>query len=257
MIPKIIHFCWLSGDEYPKIIKKCIESWQKKLPDYELVLWDTKKFDINSTTWTKQAFEAKQYAFAADYIRLHALYNYGGIYLDSDVEVLKTFDNLLDLPYFMGVDRGDGIEAAVIGAQKGSDWIQNCLEYYDNRSFIKKNGSYDQEILPVIMRSQIEQYKKTVQLKTNEVDGIDSLIEDKNTVFLFPYEYFSPKDHQTRQVFKSKNTYCIHHFNHSWFTLLNVIRLEVIKLIGLKTTEKIISLFNLRKLISKFKKPTD
>ncbi|TXE18358.1 glycosyl transferase [Psychroserpens burtonensis] len=251
MIPKIIHFCWLSFDEYPKVIKKCIESWQNKLPDYEFVLWDTNKFDINSTTWTKQAFEAKQYAFAADYIRLHALYNYGGIYLDSDVEVLKTFDELLDLPYFVGLQCDNNIEAAIIGAQKGTDWIKGCLEHYDNKSFIKEDGSYNQEILPVVMRSQIKKYKKIIQLKSSEVQGIEILIEDKSSLFLFPSEYFSPKDHQTRQVFKTKNTYCIHHYNHSWFTLLNVIRLEVIKVIGLKTTEKIIGIVNMRKLISK------
>ena len=83
MIPKIIHLCWLSGDEYPPMIKKCIESWKRYLPDYEIMLWDTKRFDVNSVLWTKQAFECKKYAFAADYIRLYALYHYGGIYLDS------------------------------------------------------------------------------------------------------------------------------------------------------------------------------
>jgi len=118
MIPKIIHFCWLSNDEYPKKIKKCVASWRKKLPDYEFILWDTNKFDINSTLWTKQAYETKKYAFAADYIRLHAIYTYGGIYLDTDVEVLKRFDNLLNLPYFIGSQHDHLMEAAVIGAEK-------------------------------------------------------------------------------------------------------------------------------------------
>ena len=138
MIPKIIHFCWLSDDEYPKLIKKCIESWKNKLPDYELILWDTKKFDLNSTIWTKQAFEAKKYAFAADYIRLYAVYTYGGIYLDSDVEVLKKFDSLLNLPYFAGLEQNEIIEAAVFGAEKGTDWVADCMRYYDDRPFIKK-----------------------------------------------------------------------------------------------------------------------
>ena len=90
MIPKIIHFCWMSGDAYPEKIKKCIESWKQKLPDYEIWLWDTNRFDINQSIWVKEAFEAKRYAFCADYIRCYALYNYGGVYLDSDVEVLKS-----------------------------------------------------------------------------------------------------------------------------------------------------------------------
>ena len=92
MIPKRIHLCWLSGDPYPAKIGKCLASWKKHLPDYEVVLWDTKRFDLESSPWVKQAFEAKKYAFAADYIRFYALYNYGGIYLDSDVEVLRSFD---------------------------------------------------------------------------------------------------------------------------------------------------------------------
>ena len=118
MIPKIIHLCWLSGDKYPAKIAKCIASWKKNLPDYEIMLWDTKRFDLNSSNWVKQAFEAKKYAFAADYIRFYALYNYGGVYLDSDVEVLKSFNPLLDLPYFVGAVQPGTPEAAIMGAEK-------------------------------------------------------------------------------------------------------------------------------------------
>ena len=105
MIPKIIHLCWLSGDPYPPKIAKCLKTWEKFLPDYEVVLWDTQRFDLNSSLWVKQAFEKKKYAFAADYIRFYALFHIGGIYLDSDVEVLKSFDDLLDLPYFIGAEK--------------------------------------------------------------------------------------------------------------------------------------------------------
>ena len=118
MIPKRIHLCWLSGDPYPAKIGKCLASWKKHLPDYEVVLWDTKRFDLESSPWVKQAFEAKKYAFAADYIRFYALYNYGGIYLDSDVEVLRSFDPLLGLPYFAGAETAGTIEAAVLGDQE-------------------------------------------------------------------------------------------------------------------------------------------
>lgn len=116
MIPKRIHLCWLSGDPYPQKIQKCIDSWKVHLPDYEIMLWDLKRFDIAQVPWVEQAFRVKKYAFAADYIRLYALYNYGGIYLDSDVEVLKSFDPLLDLPYFVGAENAGTIEAAIIGA---------------------------------------------------------------------------------------------------------------------------------------------
>ena len=121
MIPKVIHLCWLSGDPYPPMIQSCIETWKKYCPDYDIMLWDTKQFNVNSIPWTKQAFEAKKFAFAADYIRLYAVYNYGGIYLDSDVEVLKSFDDVLELPYFVcqEVD-SNSIELAAFGAEKGT-----------------------------------------------------------------------------------------------------------------------------------------
>lgn len=120
MIPKIIHYCWMSGDSYPSNIQKCINSWHKYLPDYEIWLWDSNRFDIESSMWVKEAYEMKKYAFCADYIRLYALYNYGGIYLDSDVEVLKSYNELLDLPYFMGLESKGIIEAATIGAEKNA-----------------------------------------------------------------------------------------------------------------------------------------
>ena len=126
----------MSGNPYPTDIKKCIDSWKKILPDYEIKLWDTNSFDINSSIWVKEAFEQKKYAFCADYIRLYALFNYGGIYLDSDVEVIKSYNNLLDLPYFMGFESTNVIEAATIATEKNNPFIKECLDYYKDRHFI-------------------------------------------------------------------------------------------------------------------------
>ena len=99
MIPKIIHYCWLSDDKYPDNIQKCIDSWKIHLPDYQFKLWDLKAINLDENIWVKQAFESKKYAFAADYIRLFAVYNHGGIYFDTDIEVLKPFDDLLPVSY--------------------------------------------------------------------------------------------------------------------------------------------------------------
>lgn len=110
MIPRIIHICWLSGDPYPDLIKECIKSVKKHLPEYDIIVWDRTQFDIESCIWVKQAFENRKYAFAADYIRFYALYKYGGIYLDADVEVLKSFDNLLNQTYILGEEAGGDIE---------------------------------------------------------------------------------------------------------------------------------------------------
>ena len=254
MIPKIIHFCWLSKDEYPKTIKKCISSWKKELPDYEFILWDTKKFDINSTQWTKQAYEAKKYAFVADYIRFYAVYNYGGIYLDMDVEVVKNFDNLLNLPYFIGNQFDNIIEAAVFGAEEKADWILDCLKYYKNRSFIKENGQLDLLILPLVMQLQIKQTRKITLLEPNEIKNLSKLIINRNLFFVFPSEYFSPKNHQTRKILISRKTYTIHHYNSSWMPLVSKIRLKLIRLIGVNSTEKIIDSLNLRKATNTLKR---
>ena len=111
MIPKVIHYCWLSGDPIPEKLQRCMDSWKKFLPDYEFVLWDLERFDIKTSQWVKEAFEARKYAFAADYIRLYAVYNYGGIYMDMDVEVVRPFDDLLASPYILGLESEKGVEA--------------------------------------------------------------------------------------------------------------------------------------------------
>lgn len=213
MIPKIIHFCWLSNDPYPKDIQRCIDSWADKLPDYEIMHWNFDIFDIKKSQWVKEAFEAKKYAFAADYIRLYALYHYGGIYLDSDVEVLKTFDDLLDRPYFLCEENSPRrlIEAAVMGAEKKSEWIGHCLNYYADRSFAQKDGSYDTKPLPDIITHILQEY-----YELNYIEGLGD-IEDKEKINILPVDYFSPKKWDDATVYNvTTNTYCIHHFCGSW-----------------------------------------
>ena len=215
MIPKIIHLCWLSGDKYPAKIAKCIASWKKHLPDYEIMLWDTKRFDLNTSNWVKQAFEAKKYAFAADYIRFYALYHYGGIYLDSDVEVLKSFNPLLDLPYFVGAEKAGTPEAAIMGAEKGLPWIRKCLDYYNDRNFIKDDGSYDIRKLPEIMVEQITQVQPIRNLSLEESENIRKFDFAKEVLVMHD-KYFSPKVFDSREV--TPYTYAIHHYQNSWFS---------------------------------------
>lgn len=217
MIPKIIHLCWLSGDSYPPKIAKCLKSWKKFLPDYEVILWDTNRFDLESSLWVKQAFENKKYAFAADYIRFYALYHMGGIYLDSDVEVIKSFNDLLDLPYFIGAEKAGTPEAAVIGAEKECDWIKQCLDYYDSRSFVKEDGSFDIRKLPEIMNEQILKLKAVRVLSIAESKKIRTL-DFTNEVLVFNDAYFSPKVFDSREVELTPYTYAIHHYQNSWFS---------------------------------------
>lgn len=217
MIPKIIHLCWLSGDPYPSKIAKCLKSWEKYLPDYEIVLWDTKRFDINSSLWVKQAFENKKYAFAADYIRFFALYHMGGIYLDSDVEVLKSFNDLLDLPYFIGAEKSQMPEAAIIGAEKGCDWIGQCLNYYRGRPFVKDDGSLDIMVSPDIMVKHIP-YLKPIRVLSIEDSLNIRQFDMQKEVLVFNDVFFSPKVFDSREVEITPYTYAIHHFQNSWFS---------------------------------------
>lgn len=210
MIPKIIHYCWLSGDPFPADIQECLDSWRKHLPDYEIWLWDTKRFDINFTLWTKQAFETKKYAFAADYIRLYALYNYGGIYLDSDVIVYKSFNDLLNLPYFIGHDQIRGFEAAVIGAEKGCQWIKDILETYKNKSFIKENGSYDTLPLPC----RFHHVLVDMGYKFYCLHVLESYELKDKEIYIFDGDFFNSRDViEVRQTMKS---YCAHNYAGSW-----------------------------------------
>lgn len=215
MIPKIIHYCWISGDPFPEKIQHCYDSWKKALPDYQIVVWDYKKAHAIGSRWVNQAIAAKKYAFAADYIRFYALYNYGGIYLDSDVEVLKPFDDLLDLHYFIGKEKDSpgGIEAAVIGAEKGIPWIKSCLDYYKNRRFIGLSGELNTTPLPIVMRHEIEHSYKLVNCDDKEMWKWS-----EDTVCIFPTDWFSPKSWKTLQVLPTPNTYSIHHFSGSWLS---------------------------------------
>lgn len=213
MIPKIIHFCWLSGNPYPKKIKKCIKSWKKILPEYEIMLWDKERFDVHSVSWVKEAYVNKKYAFCADYIRFYALYNYGGIYLDSDVEVLKSFDDLLNLPYFIGYENNGYFEAATIGAEKGNGFIKMMLDSYEDNHFMKQDGSMDQEPLPYKMLHICDAHYRRI-----DIGSINGFVFDKDVICVFPSDWFSPiKKGKRDKLILTENTYSIHQFASSWF----------------------------------------
>ena len=209
MIPKIIHLCWLSGDPYPPLIKDCIESWKRHLPDYEIWLWDTKRFDVNSVLWTKQAFEAKKYAFAADYIRLYALYHYGGIYLDSDVLVYRSFDDLLGLPYFIGEDFIHLFEPAIIGCEPENCWVGRVLEYYKDRPFIKDDGSYDMMTLPLVFRQQLGPNSSFRRISSKE-----DFLDKEGVMNIFAMRFFNGRDYVGAVRFPGG--YSSHCFLGSW-----------------------------------------
>jgi hypothetical protein len=257
MIPKIIHFCWLSDDEFPPLIKRCMDTWKVKLPDYEFVHWNREKFNLDSNIWVKQAFETKKYAFAADYIRLYAVYHYGGIYLDTDIEVVKSFDDLLNRPYFAGAEGEGIIEAGVFGAEKHSLWVKQCLDYYKDKTFIQSDGSFDTLTLPRIMMQQISLIKTFKELFPKDISPQEQA-NQKDFMYMFPKDFFCAKNHGTGQIEQTNNTYCIHHFAMSWVnknhTMLPNLKRKLMNIFGVKFVNVIISLFALRQIKKVFNK---
>lgn len=209
MIPKIIHFCWLSDDPYPKKIQKCINSWKKHLSDYKLILWNTKNFNIHCNKWVEQAFKCKDYAFVADYVRFYALYSMGGVYLDSDVEVLDSFDNLMQYKSFFGYEYTGLPEAAVLGAEKGCAWLKNALDWYESNQFLNADGNRNRVIAPLILKYAFE---KEISFKLCD-DEKPHTVEQN---LILPFEFFSPKNGFLGMIYDSENTLCIHHFNSAW-----------------------------------------
>lgn len=200
MIPKIIHYCWLSSDPIPYDLSIYMKTWKQILSDYEFILWNFDRFDKDSSRWVLEAFNNKKYAFAADYIRLFAIYNYGGIYMDMDIEVLRSFDKLLMNDHMFAYERPDrsGIEAGCFGAEKGNIFIKNCLDYYKDRNFVKSDGTFDLTPLPIIMKQTLENGNFSMNI--------------------YSHDYFTTKSFDTGLISTTENTYCIHHFAGSWKT---------------------------------------
>lgn len=215
MIPKIIHYCWLGEDEYPPLVKKCIQSWKENLPGWKLRLWDKSCIEEINEPWVKEAYQAKVYSHASDYIRLYAVYKYGGFYLDTDVEVIKDFAPLLNLEYVFGFENSDRkyIEAATFGAHAGNVFLYKCMESYHNRHFIKKDGDYDYSfMIPSIMKQNI-----------GNISIINNILDYQSncpSVQVFTAMFFSPKNCDTSKFDQlTKETFSIHHFRGSWFPL--------------------------------------
>lgn len=202
MIPKKIHYCWYGNAQKSDLVKKCLETWQKNFPDYEIIEWNESNSDIeNSCDFVKQAYKEKKWAYVSDYFRLKALVEYGGIYLDTDVEVIKPFDDLSDRYDFFCCFESEGfLCTAVIGCCKGCGIISHFLETYQTRVFAEiPNSKLFYELL----------------LDSNKFNINEELKLEDNSVIL-PVEYFSPKDFYTKHINITDNTYAIHHFDGTW-----------------------------------------
>lgn len=214
-IPKIIHYCWFGGGPINPENRKCMESWKKYCPDYKIIEWNEQNFDISTNCYAQQAYEAKRYAFVSDYVRLAVLYRYGGIYLDTDVELVRPLDELLEHKGFIGmehsapspygrtllVNTGSGV-----GAEPGCEMIGKMLAAYRNAAFIQETGEPDlrtctQRDTPLFTKAGLQQKDEQ-----QELDGF----------LVLPTDCFSPFDYVTERMHRTPHTFGIHYYSGSW-----------------------------------------
>lgn len=234
-IPKVIHYCWFGKKDKPELIKKCINSWSNKLSDYEIKEWNESNFDVNSNIFVKQAYESGKYAFVSDYVRVYVLYNYGGIYMDTDVEMYKAFsDEILNNESFWGFEEKNYVATSTIGCKKGNKLIKSFLDAYEDRNFLREDGNMDMITNVAIVSDIIKELGVNLDGTYQKVEGIGAF---------YPQEYFSPYDYINCYSKENENTYTIHHFYKSWLPFKTKLKGRskkmIAKIIGGKRVAKI------------------
>lgn len=229
MIPKIIHYCWFGRNPLPKSAIKCIESWKKYLPDYEIKEWNEDNFDVNVIPYTKEAYQAKKYAFVSDYARFYILYKYGGLYFDTDVEIIKPIDDIIANGSFMGCEKDaselgrypDVAPGLGLGVTPKNEFIKEILDIYQNLNYGEenRNGVY----------KTVVEYTSELLAEHGllEKDGIQNVCE----FTIYPKEYFNPLSH-VNQLNITSNTRSIHHYAGTWLNTSDKIKKSIIKLLG-------------------------
>lgn len=238
-IPRIIHYCWFGNGEKPMLVKKCIASWKEKLIGYEIIEWNEKNFDINCNDYVRQAYEARKFAFVSDYVRVHVLYKYGGIYLDTDVEILKSLDEFLFHDSFWGFEEKNYIATSTIGAAKNNKLIKVFLDSYNGKTFLLPDGNYNELTNVAVVTDILKGNGLALNGEYQELSGLATF---------YSRTYFSPYDYINCRYFITDNSYAIHHFYKSWLPL-NVrvktnIKKMIAKMIGGDKIDKLRKIFN-------------
>lgn len=221
MIPRIIHYCWFGAGKQSDLIKSCIKSWHKYMPDYKFVLWNEETFDISQYPFVKEAYEARKFAFVADVVRLYALVTQGGVYLDTDIEVLRPLDDLLNLKAFMGFEQAGVIQTGVIGSEPSHPIMKEMLNYYlDKKHFsLQVDGSIANSTLFA------QYFASRGIILLNETRHYDE-------ISLFASDYFCPINQATQEIVVSPNTYTIHYLVGSWLPTADRVSRRIKSIVG-------------------------
>ncbi len=207
MIPKKIHYCWFGNCPKPEDVLECIDSWRKLCPDYEIVEWNESNFDIHINKYCEQAYSLKKWAFVSDVARLYALSTQGGIYMDIDVEVVRSFNDLLHHSAFFGFEGTQWVATSTMAAEAGNPVLEKFMDHYAQRKFIKDDGSLDLDTNVMVLTA----------LLTSEFGvKLDGKEQNHASFHLFPTDYFTPYDYINGRLHKTDNTHAIHWFGQSW-----------------------------------------
>lgn len=207
MIPKTIHYCWFGKQPLPELAIKCIDSWKKYLPDYEIVEWNEDNFDVNEIPYTEQAYSKGKFAFVSDYARYKILLEHGGLYFDTDVEIIKPIDDIISLGPFLAIESPGNVATGLgMGSIKYSPLIKNFLDEYSGVDFILDNGKLNQRTIVDYTSIVLRKNGLTNEDKLQRIEGFN----------IYPKAYFNPMDYTTKEIVLKKETRCIHHYAGSW-----------------------------------------
>ena len=206
MIPKIIHYCWFGRGEKSKLIKKCIKSWKKYCPDYEIIEWNEDNFDINLNSYIRKAYDNKKYAFVSDCARLYAMYTCGGIYMDTDVELIKNPDEFLHNSAFLGFEGDKFITTGIMACEKNYPIFKELLDSYKDEVFVNSDGSFN-------TTTNVERITRAFEEKGFVPNG---KLQQVCGCTIYPKDYFCPLEDSTGVLTKTENTVAIHWFDKSW-----------------------------------------
>jgi len=233
MIPKTIHYCWFGRNEMPELAKKCIASWHEFMPEWKYKLWDENNFDVDSVPYTKEAYQAKKYAFVSDYVRLWALCNEGGVYLDVDFVIYKPFDDLLHWEAFAGFEgsKYSPLMMGVVASRREGQWVKEQLSYYKDRHFFKADGTMD-------LTTNVKYVSEKMREQGFVQNGKEQVYKD---LHVFPVEFFCPRQ-TTGEYLRTENTYCEQCGVSSWAKQNGGLGLLVGKWVGQKYLTRMIKL---------------
>ena len=227
MIPKIIHYCWFGGKEKPRAVQHCIDSWRKFCPDYEIKEWNEQNFDVNMMPYTRDAYQAGKYAFVSDVARFKVLYEEGGVYFDTDVEVIRPIDELVERGAFIGWERPDALgnvhvaPGLGLAAPKGFPLYDEILKHFAKLSYYQEDGQWNKYTMIPLVTDLLREEGLRLDGSLQAIDGLT----------VYPADFLCPMDSLTGKTELTTNTYTIHHYSMSWLPKPTQWRVRVMRIV--------------------------